>query len=548
MIKNGILDLLKAATGELKIPNNLVDLSVSADKKFGDFSSNVALQWAKNDSNTDKQSPEEIANKILEKLPPSDFVEKLSVTPPGFINFTVKDAAWQKTVDQILKESGQFGSSKIGSGKKARVEFVSANPTGPLHFGNARGGPIGDTLSSVLEFVGYDVLREYYHNDVGVQVTKLGQSIINVRAGESLEDQEYKGQYVKDLASQILNSKFKIQNSKLKEAELIEEVGKTAVDLIFEEVKADCEAMGIKFDEYFAESSFINEGKTQAALEKLEAKGSLKKNDGATWFAPRLGSGQASEFLEDRECVVTKSDGDYTYFANDIAYHDLKFASDPDLVVDIFGSNHHGHAPRLRAAVAALGYNPEKFHTILYQWVRFKKGNEILKMSKRSGSFITAREVLEEVGADALRFFILMHDASTHIDFDLDLAKKKSSDNPVYYVQYAHARIASILAKADKIDSKANLALLTSEYELDLIKHLASFPELISEVAQSFSVSHLARYAVETADLFHKFYENCPVLGQDKDLTQARIALITATKQVIENNLRLLGVSAPDKM
>src|SRR3990167_820500 len=414
----------KALAGwQLTIDQNEVEVSRSDNPDHGDYSTNVALKLA----SRGEQSPIEFAGERAKSLKSQLYVEKLDVREPGFLNFFVKDEVWQKQVSEVLKAGEKFGSNDAGRGKNARVEFVSANPTGPLHFGNARGGPIGDTLASVLEFSGYKVIREYYHNDVGVQVEKLGQSIVNVDRSGDLGDQEYKGEYIRELIKKI---------GRVKTAK---EAGEKAVEILLKEILKDCEDMGIKFDKVFKESEFSASNQTQKALDYLSQKKVLKKQEGALWFAP------SDEFLKDRETVVVKSGGDFTYFANDIAYNKLKFAEKPDLVVDILGSNHHGHVPRLQAVIQSLGFDTDKLRIILYQWVRFKRGSEIVKMSKRSGTFVTAREVLDEVGRDALRFFILMHDANTHIDFDLSLAREKSSKNPVYYVQYAHARIASIL-------------------------------------------------------------------------------------------------------
>lgn len=511
-----------------------IDIVRSMGKSHGDYSSNIALKLA----SKGKHSPIEIANKISRSIRVLPYVVKLEVAEPGFINFYVKDEEWQKRVNEVLDKGHDFGSNELGKGKKARVEFVSANPTGPLHFGNARGGPIGDVLASVLEFNGYEVIREYYHNDVGGQVAKLGESILNVINGKNLEDQEYKGEYINELAARVRNSKSGLQVSGT--------IGKQAVEILLLEIINDCKQMGIKFNEVYKESELVGSGKTKNSIEKIGK--FLKKNEGATWFAP------SDEFLKDRETVVVKSDGSFTYFANDIAYHDLKFEDKPDLVIDILGANHHGHIPRLQAAVSALGYDVSRFHVILYQWVRFKRGGEALKMSKRSGTFITAREVLEAVGMDAVRFFILMHDSSSPIDFDMDLAREKSTKNPVYYVQYAHARIASILDKLDvepemlKVQKGTDLHLLSTEYELNLIKQITRFPELVEDISKSFAVHQLTTYATDLADTFHKFYENCRVVGEQKELVDARLRLAMATKITLVNTLGLLGISAPDKM
>lgn len=535
MIRDEIKKNLADSVKELGVAPAGIELIRASDTKFGDFSTNIALKI----SHELSQTPLEIAKKLADSMKSLPYVEKLEVAGPGFVNIFVKDSYWRDQVSEVLKQDKKYGSNNIGNGKKARVEFVSANPTGPLHFGNARGGPIGDVLASVLEFSGYRVVREYYHNDLGGQVVKLGESIVNVAGGAKLEDQEYKGEYVNELALEIGG----VAGPK--------KAGEKAVEILLKAAIYDCAGIGIKFDEIYAESELIKSGKTKNAVEELEKKGDLKKKDGAVWFAPN------DKFLEDRETVVVKSSGDYTYFANDIAYHKLKFSDNPDLVVDIFGANHHGHVPRLQAAVSALGFDEHKFHVILYQWVRFKSKGEVLKMSKRAGTFVTAREVSDEIGRDALRFFILMYDPNSPIDFDLDLAKEKSNKNPVYYVQYAHARIASILSKAErqKTNDNADCGLLTTNYELDLIKQITRLPELVEDISGNFSVHQLTTYARALGDSFHLFYENCRVLpagrqviGEKKELEKARIALITATKIALQNTLLLLGISAPEKM
>lgn len=545
-----------AAALQQTIDTGEIEVTRSADARFGDYTSNIALRLSRF-ANSQKpkayHSPIEIAKILADSLKSQPYLEKLEVCKPGFINFFIKDSVWQKEVDNLLKKGVGFGSNDLGKGKKARVEFVSANPTGPLHFGNARGGPIGDVLASVFEFSGYKVLREYYHNDVGVQVEKLGRSILNVVAGRPLEEQEYKGEYIKEFASKISTQILeKSRPTGVTSPSLDwDRLGKEAVDKLLTEILADCEAMGIKFNKVYVESEFAASGQTQKALDFLSKKKVLKKQEGATWFVP------SDEFLKDRETVVVKSDGDLTYFANDIAYHRLKFAEKYDLVVDILGANHHGHVPRLKAVIQSLDYDTDKLKIILYQWVRFKRGGEVVKMSKRSGTFVTVREILDEVGRDALRFFILMHDANTHIDFDLDLARERSSKNPVYYVQYAYARICSILAKskvkspaspAGGQKSKVNCELLTTNYELALIKQISRLPEFVEDIAQSFAVNQLTTYATELADSFHKFYENCQVLSDDHDLRSARLALISATRITLSNVLKLLGISAPEKM
>lgn len=534
---------IERALAELDLSPKIISVQRTGDSAFGDYTTNLAMQIGREI----KQSPMQVAKKITGSIDDLPYLEKLEVKEPGYINFFIKKSEWQEQVNVILKQKERYGSNDSAKGKKARVEFVSANPTGPLHFGNARGGPIGDSLASVLEFSGYDVVREYYHNDIGVQVQKLGESIMNVAGGNKIDDQEYKGEYIFDVIDKIKkisNVKFPISNA--------EEVGKAAVKLLLEEAIEDSRALGITFDEVYAESEFLSSGKTQESVEKLRK--FTKEKDGALWFAP------SDDFLKDRETVLVKSDGSYTYFANDIAYHDVKFSDDPDLVIDVFGANHHGHVPRLQAAISSLGYDVSKFHVISYQWVRFLKEGELAKMSKRTGTILTLKEVVDAVGRDATRFFILMHDPNSPIDFDLELAREKSNKNPVYYVQYAVARIHSILAKSKvsttlKLSgvnksqkSKVNYELLSSDYELELIKQITRLPELVEDISKSFKVHQLTTYAVELADSFHRFYENCRVIGEDKEISSARLDLCKATQIVLRNTLNLLGVSAPEKM
>ena len=523
-----------------------VEVTRPADARYGDYSTNVALKIATRDTvheTRNKRSPMEIARELADSLQSQAYIEKLEVSEPGFVNFFIKDVVWQNQVSDVLKAGSKFGSNDSGRGKKARVEFVSANPTGPLHFGNARGGPIGDSLASVLEFCGYKVLREYLNNDRGNQVVDLGRTIAVhlglIEKGEG--DLAYLGEYVKELSA---NVKSKIGNTKdLSQDEVAKKVGELAVRIMFEEIIKDTRDLGIKYDLITTESDLQKEA--PKVLTEFERRGLLKKLEGAVWFG-------------DRGAVVVKSDGTFTYFTADLVYHKQKFESGYDLVVDVFGSNTSGHVPKLRELADVLGFNQEKLKVILYQFVRIKRGSDIVKMSKRSGTFVTVREVLDEVGRDALRFFILMHEVNTHIDFDLDLAKEKSSKNPVYYVQYANARICSILAKAKgkkpfdktqgKLQAKSNHELLTGNYELNLVKQISRFPELVEDISENFAVNQLTTYAMELADSFHKFYENVQVLTEEKEIRQARLALISATQIALANTLRLLGVSAPEKM
>jgi arginyl-tRNA synthetase len=488
----------------------------------------------------------ELAKKIVSilntkyKILDTDF-DKVEIAAPGFINFYLSKKYLQNQVQSIIEEGDGYGSLNLGKGKKASVEFVSANPTGPLHIGNARGGPLGDSIANVLAKAGYEVTREYLHNDVGGQVEKLGEAIYyTLHPDQKAENYEiqYQGEYIKELAEEV-EEEMQDKDQDLSVERFIEEAGKIAVRLMLTEILRDCEDMGIKFNIVRKESDLRRE--VPQVLEKV--KQSLKEKAGATWFAPR------DEFLKDRETVVKKSDGNFTYFASDIVYHAEKMQEN-DLVIDVFGSNHYGHVPRLKAVVKALGFNPDMLRVTLYQWVRLKRGEEVVKMSKRAGNFVTAREVLDEVGKDAFRFFLLTPRSQTHMDFDMELAKKKASDNPVFYVQYAYSRICSIFKKAPefKVQNEADLSFLTTLEEIELIRHLLKLPYLIEESVKTLEVNTLTTYALEIANLFHRFYETQTVISKDEKLTQARLALLKATQITLKNTLGLLGVTALEHM
>ena len=540
MLKKRLQQDLKKTAEDLGYPTTDIVCTIPKNSQLGDYSTNLVLQLAKLKLTDDKQSPQVIASKILEKFGKPEYLEKAEIAGGGFINFFIKKEFLANDIKEILARKGDFGRSQIGKEKKARVEFVSANPTGPLHFGNARGGPIGDVLANVLEFVGYKVLREYIDNDRGNQVNDLGKTLA-ARAGLIKADEEsltYKGEYTKELAAEVIAQIG--DTTKLSETEIISKAGEIGVKLLFKEIIKDCEDIGMKFDFIVHESEL--QKKAPAVLDELEKRGLLKKYEDATWFAPR------NEFLEDKDAVVVKSDGNYTYFTADVVYHREKFTSGYDLVVDVFGSNTAGHVPKLQALASVFNFDPSKFKIILYQFVRIKRGSEVVKMSKRAGNFVTVREVLDEVGLDAFRFYLLRFAPQTHMDFDLELVKEQSNKNPVFYVQYAHARMNNILVKAKEDEGDTNLSLLIHLTEINLIKHLSTFPDLVEEIASNFQVHQFTEYAMNLADLFHKFYESCPVLQAEDDLKEARLALVNAAKITLGNTLGLLGVSAPERM
>ncbi|MBU2632361.1 arginine--tRNA ligase [Patescibacteria group bacterium] len=521
----------------------LINLEIPKDNNNGDYSSSIALQsfrtfkerFIKGEKlsglETGIGNPHEMAVKIKElylKLNDEN-VKRVEVAGSGFINFYLSKKYLHSQLKEIISKKNEHGLLDLGKGKKASVEYVSANPTGPLHIGNARGGPIGDVLANVLEKVGYRVTREYLHNDVGGQVKVLGATIKAVSEGKRPEEGQYKGEYINEL-SEKLKGKLAGKSD--------EGAGQMAVDIIFQWIMDDVKKMGISFDAVTKESDLRK--KTPPVLKKIEK--SLKEKDGALWFAPN------DEFLKDRETVVKKSNGELTYFSSDIAYHFEKMSKN-DLVVDVLGSNHSGHVPRLNAVAKALGFDAEKLRIILYQYVRVKKGKDVVKMSKRAGDFVTAREVLDEVGKDAFRFFLLASRAESHIDFDLELAKKQASENPVFYIQYAHSRICSVFKNVERITyGDFNIELLLKREELDLIRHLIKLPTVIREISTLFNVNILTTYSLELASKFHRFYESSRILSEDKDLTYARLTLIKATQIVLSNTLSLMGISAPEKM
>jgi len=548
----------KKSLGEISLEHPNVE-------DFGDFSTNLALRdfgALKEASKVEVKSPLELACKIaalIERARLSDqgfgYLSLVKVEPPGFINFYLSDTWLSGQLAQILAEGSSYGGpvkevAQERSQIKYQVEYVSANPTGPLHIGNLRGGPVGDALANVLAKAGYSVWREYYHNDVGGQVKKLGESVLywykkHWDEPVSFPEDGYQGAYVQDLAEGLVSREGRrylgFDSDKAATA-----FGKEAVAFFLKEALDFCQRLGINFDRVIKESEVVSKGRTKEALSTLQKAGKLKEAGGAWWFAP------ADSYLKDRECVVIKSNGEYTYFSNDIGYHWDKFAQGFRVVIDVWGANHHGHVPRMRAAMAALGVDPERLKVVLYQWVRVRRGEQVVSMSKRKGSFILAKEVLDEIGSDALRFSFLLKDAQTPLDFDLELVKKETEENPVYYVQYAHARMSSLLSRCpsslEDILQVESFAHLNKPSELRLIRHLLKYPELIEDISRSYAVHQLTTYAISLADLFHQFYEECRVLGSGYLLERERLALVMAARKVLQDNLGLIGVSTPERM
>ncbi|MDD3487606.1 MAG: arginine--tRNA ligase [Candidatus Moranbacteria bacterium] len=519
-----------------------------APEGMGDYSSNIALVLAKQVGKSPMEVAEELALAISEgstfgapKVEPSAELQfqKIEAAKPGFLNFWLADAALRNVAENINKEKNDYGKSETGSGKKVHLDFVSANPTGPIHVGNARGGPLGDTLANVFSKVGYDPYREYYVNDAGNQVEVLGHSILG-------DDQaQYAGQYIENLKSEILNLKssegFDRQNPR--------QVGDKGLEIILEKIiKPSMEKFGIKFDNYFSEKEMQTSGKVDEAIEILKEKNLICEKDGAQWF-------KSTQFGDDKDRVVVKSDGQKTYFGSDIAYHKEKFDRGFEKIIDIWGADHHGEVARTKGAFAALGY-PDKLEFILTQFVRVVKDGKEVKMSKRAGTYVSIDDLVEEVGRDATRFFFLMHSADTHMSFDLSLAKEQSEKNPVFYVQYAHARISSILRKAEGIFSEGSTFGAPKvepsgmhPKERALIFELLKFPDLVEEISGNYAAHHLPQYAISLADKFHSFYDQCRVIDEgDLETTVWRLEIVKATQIVLAETLRLMGISAPEHM
>ncbi len=536
MLREEIKKLIENSVKNLQKEGELLDFDVALlkkaglvekpkEKSHGDYSSNVALQIAK----IIKKDPmADVVKALLAKLHTYPVVKSLfdniEAVKPGFINFFVSKEYLQNQVGEILKEKDKFGTLKIGENKKINVEFISANPTGPLTLGNGRGGFCGDVLANVLEKAGYKVEREYYINDVGEQIRKLGHSVI----GDS--EAVYKRKYIKEL-----RKKIKGDNP--------EEVGDKAVKIILKEmIKSSIEKMGIKFDVWFSEKSLYENKEVEKVLNWLKKQKLVYEKEGALWF-------KSTKFGDDKDRVLIKADNEKTYFASDIAYLKNKFERGFDSLVFFLGADHYGYIARIKAAAEAMGYKKEQVNVIIMQLVRlFEKGKQV-RMSKRAGIYVTLDELINEVGLDVARFFFLTRSSNSHLNFDLDLAKERSEKNPVYYVQYAHARICSILRKAKSSKFQVpSSKLLNHPLELELIKQLIRFPEIIEDTAKDYQVQRIPQYAVDLADGFHKFYENCRVITEDKEISQARLSLILATKTVLKNTLNLMGISAPSKM
>lgn len=524
-------------------------LEIPRQRKFGDFSTNIAMRLA----GSAKKPPNDIAAALAENIKKNmdscklgDLVEDVKVEKPGFINFYLSSEAVISSLREILMNARRFGRVSIGKGKKVQIEFVSANPTGPLTVAHGRQAAVGDSLARILESCAYKVTREYYVNDEGVQINLLGESV-KARLKEVLgrhsefPENGYKGDYIYEIARKILRSSPKIKHS-------IEDTdagvfSDYAYKHMMRAIKKDLKDFGVIFDVWFSQRRLSKKDLIKKALMILKEKSLLYEKDGATWFA-------STRFGDDKDRVVVKNDGSYTYLAPDIAYHKIKLEKGYHKIINIWGPDHHGYVNRIKSACQALGHDKDRVSILISQLVSLYRNKQPVRMSTREGDFVTLRQIIDEVGKDAGRFFFMMRRTDSHLDFDLELAKAKTMDNPVYYIQYAYARISSIIRFAGRRVRASGVALdlLDKKEELDVIKKLMQYPKIIESSAKNLEPFILLSYLQDLAVLFHSYYDSHRVVTDDRSLTKARIALISALQQVFRSGLTLLGVSAPTKM
>jgi len=523
-----------------------IQLETPRDKANGDYATNIAMQLTK----LAKKPPRAIAQAILDNLETAGTViEKIEIAGPGFINISIRKDYLAAVVKAVLKQGTDYGRSKSDASEKIQVEFVSANPTGDLHLGHARGASVGDSLCNVLDFAGYEVSREYYINDAGKQINNLAYSLearYKQALGQEADMPEdgYHGQDIIDMAKAQANEHGDALLQKTAE-ERFAHFRSHGLKIELAKLQQDLADFRVNFDEWYSETSLYEDGKIEVALDKLRTNGHVFEEEGATWF-------RSTTFGDDKDRVLIKNDGTFTYLTPDIAYHENKIARGFDRLINIWGADHHGYIPRMKAAIQALGNDRETLEVSVIQMVQLYKDGEKMKMSKRTGKAVTMRELVEEVGLDAVRYFFAMRSGDSHMDFDLDLAVSQSNENPVYYAQYAHARISSILRSAKEQGfsaSEEHLNLLQAEKEIDVLKKMGDFPQVVAEAAKNRSPHRVATYIQELAATFHSFYNAEKVLDlTNEDMTRARLALITAVRTTIANALRLIGVSAPEKM
>ena len=582
-MKDQLQDLLKKCIQDL-INEGLINemppkvrLDHTKDKSHGDYATNIALMLAKQA----KTSPLELAKIIVNQLEDASFIKKTEIAGPGFINFFLSDASSTSIVSEIIELGEMYGKSEIGKGQSILLEYVSANPTGPLHVGHGRGAAYGATVSNLLRNIGFKVDNEYYVNDAGRQMDILTVSIF-LRylslCGEQIRfpDNGYQGQYINDIADSIVvesGESFKqsadivfenickdgieggdkeshidelIVRAKDLLGDNFQTIFQVGIESILGGIKDDLADFGVRFEKWFSEQSLIDSGLSESCITRLKDSGHIYNKDGALWF-------KTTNYGDEKDRVVVRDNGNHTYFASDIAYHLEKLERGYDKIINVWGADHHGYIPRVKASIGALGHKPDKLEILLVQFANLYRGGQKVQMSTRSGSFVTLEDLRKEVGNDAARFFYILRKSEQHMDFDLDLAKSKTNENPVFYIQYAHARICSVFRQANEkgFESNledANLSLLTEEVEKNILRELSRYKSVIESAAIQYEPHQLAYYLRDLATQFHSYYNACTFILEDQDLTQARLSLIHAAKQVLRNGLSILGVGAPESM
>jgi len=582
-MKDQLQDLLKKCIQDL-INEGLINemppkvrLDHTKDKSHGDYATNIALMLAKQA----KISPLELAKIIVNQLEDASFIKKTEIAGPGFINFFLSDASSTSIVSEIIELGEMYGKSEIGKGQSILLEYVSANPTGPLHVGHGRGAAYGATVSNLLRNIGFKVDNEYYVNDAGRQMDILTVSIF-LRylslCGEQIRfpDNGYQGQYINDIADSIVvesGESFKqsadivfenickdgieggdkeshidelIVRAKDLLGDNFQTIFQVGIESILGGIKDDLADFGVRFEKWFSEQSLIDSGLSESCITRLKDSGHIYKKDGALWF-------KTTNYGDEKDRVVVRDNGNHTYFASDIAYHLEKLERGYDKIINVWGADHHGYIPRVKASIGALGHKPDKLEILLVQFANLYRGGQKVQMSTRSGSFVTLEDLRKEVGNDAARFFYILRKSEQHMDFDLDLAKSKTNENPVFYIQYAHARICSVFRQANEkgFESNledANLSLLTEEVEKNILRELSRYKSVIESAAIQYEPHQLAYYLRDLATQFHSYYNACTFILEDQDLTQARLSLIHAAKQILRNGLSILGVGAPESM
>ncbi|WCK54385.1 arginine--tRNA ligase [Aneurinibacillus sp. Ricciae_BoGa-3] len=530
---------------EAQIPEFVLELP--KDKAHGDYATNIAMQLTRIARKNPRQIAEELVSHLDKK---AASISKVEIAGPGFINFYMDNSYLTDVIGQALQAGDNYGRTNTGQGSRVQVEFVSANPTGDLHLGHARGAAFGDALCNVLDMGGYEVSREYYINDAGNQIVNLARSIearYYQALGQNVEMPEdgYFGQDIiqfgKELAEKDGN-----KYAQMDDGERFVFFRNWGRDKELEKIKKDLADFRVRFDEWFSETSLYESNAVQNIVEELRNRGFVYEKDGATWL-------RSTDFGDDKDRVLIKQDGSYTYLTPDIAYHENKFKRGFEQLINIWGADHHGYIPRMKAAMQCLGHDPEQLVVLINQMVSLYQGGEKVKMSKRTGKAVTMRDLMEEVGTDATRYFFAMRSQDSHLDFDMDLAVSKSNENPVFYVQYAHARICSIFRQAEEQGvgfdlAKADFNRVSSEKEVDLLKHLGAFPGEVANSAEMLAPHRIVRYVHELAGMLHSFYNAERVITEDEGLTHARLALMKAVQITIQNCLKMIGVTAPEKM